>query len=392
MQNTNLKPVNIKSRDIFISYRRACGGTVAAMLYELLIAKGFNIFFDDAKLGSGNYIENIREEIISSNNLILIVSSTVFESKNVIEEVQIALDADINIIPIFVNEVVEKNKLPDSAPEFLKLAKLNGVKFGNEKINSSIESLSSKLVMPRQVKVVQAFIEHYKENELEDALVHIKNVFVTIGEEKILIDSLTNSLSDLILSRIAKSNIDTGNIVLRDILKATSTRDIKEIAKKLKISSCGTHGLIIERICANLINTNDTLHYDKDQDDRYEYLFDAIEAECKKLKNRNELAEKLESETGVTISTSSMLSVIDDIFENFNSVHDIFDFLKLPTNNVKSIFNYIIDTDEKFKKESDVIDRIAEWVNYKDDSGIEELKQQLAAQQEELNIIKVNIA
>ena len=389
MQNTNLKPANIKSRDIFISYRRACGGTVAAMLYELLKAKGFNIFFDDAKLGSGNYIDNIREEIISSNNLVLIVSNTVFESKNVIKEVEIALAAGINVIPIFVNEVVEKNKLPDSAPESLKLAKLNGVKFGNEKINASIESLSSKLVMPRQAKVVQAFIEHYKEDELEDVLKHITNVFKTMGKEKDFIDSLTNSLANLILSQIAENNVDAGNAVLQDILKATSTKDIKEIAKKLNVSSCGTHGLIVDRICANLINKNDILHYKKDQQDRYEDLFDAVEAECKILKNRSELAEKLESETGETISTSSMFSVIYDIFEYFKSVHDIFDFLKLPTNNVKSIFNNIIDTDEKFKRESDVIDRIADWVDYKDDSGIEELKQQLFAQQEKINKNKV---
>ena len=334
MQNTNLKPTNIKSRDIFISYRRQCGGTVAAMLYELLKSKGFNIFFDEQQLQSGDYKENLEFAIKDSHNFILIVSKTVFGSDPVKEEIQIALDNNLNIIPIFVNEVAEKNRFPEEEnmiiPPLLKSKNLNGIRFGYEKIEISLRKLIGQLVLIEQKRVIKTFISHYQEDDknFENLLLHIKDIFDEPNDKKNFTDALIKLITETILLEISKKGKNSSTEILGKLFSAASTQDMKKIAKKLEVSSCGTHGFIVKRICANLINKNDILHYDKNQLDRYHELFEAVEAECKILKNRNELAEKLESKTREFISKSSINSVIYDIFENEKSVPEIFYFLK----------------------------------------------------------------
>lgn len=65
--------------DVFISYRHDGGQYLALLLYEHLIQKGVNVFWDKACLRAGHFDEQLYEKIEQSRNLIVVLSPQCIE-------------------------------------------------------------------------------------------------------------------------------------------------------------------------------------------------------------------------------------------------------------------------------------------------------------------------
>jgi len=66
-------------KDVFISYRRSSGATVARLLCDVLTQRNISIFFDKESLGEGNFDDAIEHNLHAARNFILIVSPGLFD-------------------------------------------------------------------------------------------------------------------------------------------------------------------------------------------------------------------------------------------------------------------------------------------------------------------------
>ncbi len=118
--------------DIFISYkRRGTSSATAAYLYELLLKKGYNVFFDRKELRSGMFDEQLLTHISDAKDVIILLEETslaacfdkqvpdYYKSDWFCKEVMHALSLPgKNVIPI----LLEGYKMPsiDTLPEEMK--------------------------------------------------------------------------------------------------------------------------------------------------------------------------------------------------------------------------------------------------------------------------------
>lgn len=169
--------------DIFISYkRRGTSSATAAYLYELLLRKGYNVFFDRKEMRSGDFNKQLYEHIENANDILILLEET---SLNAIRselkdfyktdwfcmEIMHALSLEgKNIIPI----LLEGYKMPDQSelPSEMKgLAMKNALELDITEIEEFFdkyfigkEYLKSKpknLAISRQVKNQGATIGNF---------------------------------------------------------------------------------------------------------------------------------------------------------------------------------------------------------------------------------------
>ncbi len=107
--------------DVFISYRKKTGREYARNIMQALKNRGCgNVFFDYDSLREGKFNDKIIDAIKESKNFILVLSKNaldrcVEEGDWVTKEVETAIKAGTNIIPVFVqNEFIE---YPDNLPK-----------------------------------------------------------------------------------------------------------------------------------------------------------------------------------------------------------------------------------------------------------------------------------
>lgn len=95
---------------IFISYRRCDGKTVAKFLYDYLTHMNYLVFWDEESAHNGRFDEAIYNAIDECKDFILIVSPKVAEFDNkdnrwVYRELSYALKKQKNIVPIFLGKI-----------------------------------------------------------------------------------------------------------------------------------------------------------------------------------------------------------------------------------------------------------------------------------------------
>lgn len=128
--------------DFFISYRRADGGTTARLLHEMLKSRGLTGFIDVETLGKGDYKEGIAKNIEKARNFIIVISPTIFESPEVIEEVQQAVNMGKIIFPVFQGGMSGFPAIPPALEGFHKhnAFHLHHDKFEFDKLYSQLVS------------------------------------------------------------------------------------------------------------------------------------------------------------------------------------------------------------------------------------------------------------
>lgn len=137
---------------VFISYRRDNGKSVAEAVYQSLCNE-YNIFLDTKSLKNGYFDSALTEHIEHCSDFVVIITETVFNRCKepndwILYEVQIALQKNKNIIPIFVGI----RNFPSNVPETLKdICRYNGIFWINEDITCA--KIKLFLISNRQYKI-----------------------------------------------------------------------------------------------------------------------------------------------------------------------------------------------------------------------------------------------
>jgi hypothetical protein len=135
--------------DIFISYRREGGETMAILLHDRLKAKGYSVFLDVESLNAGKFNSQLLKVIENCKDVIVVLSENsldrcVNEEDWVRKELVHAFEKRKNIIPFMLRGFSWPENLPDDISE---LPLQNGVNANsNEYFDASIERLITKFL------------------------------------------------------------------------------------------------------------------------------------------------------------------------------------------------------------------------------------------------------
>lgn len=134
--------------DIFISYRRSNGWDTAKHLRDILVEKGYSVFFDVDSLRNGDFNMALLEQIENCKDFIIILSENSLdrcqnEGDWVRTELAYALKAGKNVIPIKSS----KFHFPDNLPEDIEaVRKKNAVITSYDYFESMVQKLISFLI------------------------------------------------------------------------------------------------------------------------------------------------------------------------------------------------------------------------------------------------------
>lgn len=149
-KNKEIVPVDKKTYDIFLSYRRSDGSELARYLVEELTKKGFHVFLDSEGLGSGAWDTQLEQRIDECRDFIVVITKAYFDLKRINDpndvvrkEVARALLNGTNVIPLLASTPPFPDKLPKDIEE---IQKRNGVKYFHEYAKEAIEKLCTRLV------------------------------------------------------------------------------------------------------------------------------------------------------------------------------------------------------------------------------------------------------
>lgn len=138
---------------IFISYRREGGETMAQLLHDRLTERGFSVFYDIESLKSGPFDAKLLRKIEECDDVVLVLppqglDRCIYDEDWVRQEIRHALKCKKNIIPIMCRGFVFPPNLPT---DIQAIASMNGVGFETmdyleariDKIVSMLRSKSS---------------------------------------------------------------------------------------------------------------------------------------------------------------------------------------------------------------------------------------------------------
>ena len=133
--------------DVFISYRREGGYTLARLVYECLCKAGISAFLDLEELSSGPFNEKLYSAIEECENFVMILPPNsldrcVSEMDWVRLEVEHAIKLKKNIIPLMASGFEFPKQLP---PSLQVLPFFNGVQISREYFDASMKKFISML-------------------------------------------------------------------------------------------------------------------------------------------------------------------------------------------------------------------------------------------------------
>lgn len=155
------------SYQIFISYRRDGGESLAALLYERFRQRGYRVFYDVESLRSGEFNKKLLSVIEECEDVLLVLPPGGLDrcignpDDWVRQEIEFALKLEKNVIPLMMRNFV----FPDNLPEGMKeLPNLNGISANMEFFDAVIDRISEKRLISRPAD--DADSEEHKMNAL----------------------------------------------------------------------------------------------------------------------------------------------------------------------------------------------------------------------------------
>ena len=144
------KYINYKDKyDVFLSYRRDGGETMAILLRDRLVAKGYRVFLDVENLRSGDFNEKLLQIIQNCTDFIVVLSAgsldrCVNDGDWVRREIAHALSHDKNVVPLLLRGFEWPETLPK---DISQLANRGGVNTTtNEFFDAVINRLTDKFL------------------------------------------------------------------------------------------------------------------------------------------------------------------------------------------------------------------------------------------------------
>ncbi len=149
--------------DVFISYCREDGATIARLFADKMTAQGFRVFLDVEELGSGNWSQELELRINECPDFVVVLTasyvSRLRSQGSVIQrEVATALERGRNIVPLLVETMPSADQLPASVAA---LPYANGVRYVHEYTDAVMIKLcallrSARLTGPERLRTGEA--------------------------------------------------------------------------------------------------------------------------------------------------------------------------------------------------------------------------------------------
>lgn len=365
----------VDKKDVFISYRRKDGATVARMLYEILENRGVSAFFDRESLESGDFSAALERNLAAAENVVVVVSREMFscglladgtydpaevERDWVYREIRIALEQGKNIIPVFVNGVDGFPQLPAA---IAGLALANALKFGHEHFEGELQKLISDLKTPKH-QLLEAFLKVQKDGYGEEEKL---NSLIDMCRRLHVADDAVEVLKKLIRSKWDAE----GNEKAIDILiGAGDVADLKNLCEGLLLDNTGG----VKRMKKNLLrwcSNKPSRAYDKDQsdNDRVNELVASIADVNRSVEDRQAIVWHARERWKIDFSGEkrSADDVVGCIFDKI----DVEEFFKnfsshtcLSKENVEIICEELLGQSRGSKRA--LLDRLVAYVNYEE--------------------------
>jgi|GEM_PF-5551537 len=134
------KPVPglLKGKSTFISYKNRETWTYANIVHTRLKQEGVDSYLDRESLRGGDYEEQLFNAISKRDNLIVMLVKNTLESEWVVNEIDFALKAGKNIIPVLIDVKMEDLDIPEKIAD---LGKQQAVYFSQANLDQAIERI-----------------------------------------------------------------------------------------------------------------------------------------------------------------------------------------------------------------------------------------------------------
>jgi hypothetical protein len=359
--------------DIFISYRRQGGATVAALLNNILRQRGFQVFMDVESLQAGNYNQAIKKSIASAKDFLLIVSHGVFDSEWVLTEIAEALRLGKNIHPVFVNGL---DKFPTPIPDTIKeIGNLDGVIMNERHFAENFTKLQLRFSTKNKILLDKIIGQWHPEHS---TALFLCEALLNIFDDEEVSAEMINEFGKFLRQRWLTKDIDHQAMInaIGDHL-IDSLDDLKGIAQELGVPARGSKKRVLYNLGIWLKADEDgeqaefkRLEKLNEDYDRYKVLKDTLAdlfRSGEDLSTLKSIARNLIENYGFKISSWQSSSLIFlDICDQVTSVEDLFELLNLNQEQTKLIALCTILTDKGKKQE--LQQKIIDWADYSSDA------------------------
>ena len=360
------KTEHIVANDVFISYRRDGGATVARLLCEVLEKRGITVFFDTVSLGAGDFDVAIRNQLEAAKNVVFIASPNVFtrcEDENdwVRKELELSLDLNKNIVPVFVNGVTGfPANLPGKLPA---IANKNACTLNHEHFDDNLRTLVSRLITPRH-ELIQAYLKtdskYYEDDDSIEFLLGVcKQLAGKNGKQE-----LQKMLSDRIRHYWEHGELDDES-ALEALLDSLPISYTKDLCKQINIDNTGGK-IKLKKNLLKFLKRDETVSKFNTKEEENDHICALINAFSERYKSHEDRqtaiawAEKLEAESD---NKRSSYYVFKAIFFKID-IEDFFDQIKLPETTIKEIAEML--PIELSGRKNNLIQQIINYINYED--------------------------
>lgn len=362
-----------ETKDVFISYRRNGGATVARLLCDVLNQRNISTFFDKENLGEGDFDNAIEKNLHAARNFILIVSPKLFdrgrdangqydakatESDWVYREIRIALESGKPIIPIFVDG---EQGFPALLPMGIEgISRKDALTLGHDHFESELQKLISRIKTNKD-QLIETYIKKLSSLPPREQCETIIGVCQEIGGESATLEITklaSNKLRQLII------NNKNSSLAIKAIVDTTSTGLIKEICKELNIDNTGGSTKIKTNL-TNWINNNkfETFSIENHDSDRFKEFVE-IFGRYFKSPHHKKTAIEIANEEDINLETiRSSHHIYKSIFDML-TIDEFFtsQSRKFSEDDIKGIAFNLLGNDKGRKNE--LIQLIVDYVNY----------------------------
>jgi len=204
--------------DVFISYRREGGETMALLLRDRLVGEGYRVFLDIESLNAGKFNTKLLNIIETCKDFIVILSEGSLDrcandEDWVRTEIKCALDNQINIVPFILRGFVWPEELPEDISD---LPMQNGINaLSNEYFDAAIERLTNNFLtsVPQKKKSGNSDV-HAIANGVNSVTKHIISKIFTF-----IIIAMVSTIALIIVIVIVVAIIATSNPEWADRLR-----------------------------------------------------------------------------------------------------------------------------------------------------------------------------
>ncbi|MEE1086049.1 MAG: toll/interleukin-1 receptor domain-containing protein [Schaedlerella sp.] len=133
--------------DVFISYRREGGDTLAQLLYDRLTNRGYRVFLDIESLNAGKFNEKLLDVIEECKDIVVVLPPNALdrchnEGDWLYREIEYGIKLSKNIIPVLMKNFTWPDNIPEAIAE---IQNYNGILDNKDYFDAVIDKITNLL-------------------------------------------------------------------------------------------------------------------------------------------------------------------------------------------------------------------------------------------------------